>query len=113
MIAIDRSAPIAAMVQAGRDERTARENLDRRTGAAVAKLPAVLHRATHLTDRQLDDADRDELAGLPADALVADAGNSELLRADSRVFARAARGRAGRSLELRSEEHTSELQSPC
>src|SRR5947208_2734725 len=36
-------------------------------GAAPPQLQALLHRPEHLADRHLDDADRHQLAGLPAD----------------------------------------------
>ena len=84
--------------QAQSMERPRRLALDR-PRAAPPQLPAVLRRPEHLAHRHLDDARRDELAGLPADRLGAPARPRRLRRADPDVPARAVRRRAGRSLE--------------
>ena len=66
--------------------------------AAPPQLPALLRRPDRLAGRHLDDADRDQLAGLPADRLGAPARAGRLRRADPLVPPRPLRRRARRPL---------------
>ena len=70
-----------------------------RPGVAAPQLPALLLRPGHLAHRHLADADRDQLAGLPADRLGAAARRGRLRRPDPDLRAGAVRRRVGRPLE--------------
>src|SRR5579872_6500782 len=72
-----------------------RFDITRVASAAAPELQAFLLRSEHFSNRHLDDAVGDELAGLPDDALGAAAGPGQFRGTDSFVCAGSIRGRVG------------------